>query len=88
MVKARLIAVMLREEYIVERVILFGSLAEGSIRGGSDIDLAVTGADMERYIDMYWDASELARPFPLDLVPLETASPALRNNIQGSGVEL
>lgn len=86
--RAYLVARLLREKYGVKRVILFGSLAEGMVRDGSDIDLVAEGLDMDRFIDIYWDASQLAHPFELDLVPLGSATGPLLRRIQKSGVEI
>ena len=61
----------------LDRVILFGSRARGDHREHSDIDLAVTGADVGRfqfYLDEYaptllkFDVIDLSRPLAPELL--------------------
>jgi len=40
----------LAKKYNIEKVILFGSRARGDYRRTSDIDIAVSGGDIERFI--------------------------------------
>ncbi len=75
----------LRTQYGAKRVIVFGSLTgETPWHSRSDIDLAVEGLAPE----LFWRAwAELDDLLPsglsVDLVPLETAGPALRARIMG-----
>ena len=74
----------------VRRVILFGSRAVGDADERSDIDLAV---DAPHASDAQWLAlSALADDaetlLPIDLVWLQTASPALRQEIETHGIVL
>lgn len=77
----------LKRAYGARRVFLFGSLAEGRFRRGSDIDLAAE--DLPGGAAIYRAAAELdelAAPFEVQLVPLEDAEESLRRKILHSGV--
>lgn len=72
----------------VEQGILFGSRAKGTMHQRSDIDLAITGKDLDRHllaqIAFAFDDSEL--PFTVDLKALaDIQSPALREHIHRVG---
>ena len=65
----------------IERIILFGSLASGSVRNtGFDIDLAVSGSGIFRLIA--WSEDQ---ELPIDLVDLDSLSPGFRNHIEETG---
>ncbi|PRR74262.1 nucleotidyltransferase family protein [Neomoorella humiferrea] len=85
--KARQVASLLRETYGVREVILYGSLARGDFREGSDIDLYVKG-----FTGPYWQmlarAERLATPFEISIVCEEDALPSLREEVAREGVEL
>jgi predicted nucleotidyltransferase len=53
---------LLIREYSPERVILFGSLAHGTVHEWSDIDLAVVKETPRRFIDRIGDVLRLIRP--------------------------
>ena len=55
-------------------VYLFGSLAQGRIRQGSDIDMAVSGLPPARFFQAMGDAADLL-DVPLDLVDLDEDNP-------------
>ncbi len=64
----------LQEEYRPEKVILFGSYAEGSFNSESDVDLLIVKQTTDRFIDR-WAAvrrilSDPTRRFPLDTIVL------------------
>jgi len=86
--KARQTGKMLKEKYQAQKVILFGSLANGTFWEHADLDLAVNGMDGARYLDAYWDAAQLALPFSLDLVILEEVPEKLRQKIMSEGTEM
>jgi len=86
--KASCIADMLKDRYGIKKVILFGSTATGKLWEHSDIDIAVFGLDENMYLDVVWEASQLALPFSLDIVPLEKTSKLLQQKIQQEGMEL
>ena len=60
-----------------EKVYVFGSVAEGSMRPESDIDLAVTGLPPARFFQAMGRALAVL-PRPLDLVDLDTDTPFIR----------
>lgn len=75
---------ILVDEFGVQRVVLFGSLRRGTLHERSDIDLAVKGLAA----DAYWralDRATRAAERPVDLIPLEEASPSLRARIDADG---
>ncbi len=89
MAQIRKLAAELKTRFGVHRVVLFGSLAQGTgFTADSDVDLAVEGL-ME---DAFWDAWRLAEEIipdrPVDLIELEKASPSLREAIERYGVSL
>lgn len=69
------------------RIVLFGSIAQGNARAGSDVDLAVEGLSRERLFEMQADLMALFR-VPVDLVRLEDAPPSLRSRIEAEGEQL
>ncbi|MBE3573564.1 MAG: nucleotidyltransferase domain-containing protein [Moorella humiferrea] len=85
--KAREVASLLRETYGVREVILYGSLARGDFREGSDIDLFVRG-----FTGPYWQmlarAERVATPFEISIVCEEDALPSLREEVAREGVKL
>src|SRR5258708_112817 len=78
-------AEVLVERYGASRVHLFGSLAAGSPRSfgpRSDIDLAVEGLPDASYFPALGAlAAVTADAVPIDLVPVETAPPSLRQRV-------
>jgi len=74
----------------VERAILFGSRAKGTERSGSDIDLALTGNQLDdAHLPRLYEAIDnLLLPVKVDLVILsETTKPELKDHIERVGVE-
>ena len=69
-----LVADCLAQEFGVRRVVLFGSVARGTAREESDIDLAVEGLAPGHLFRTMARAAEVAGR-PVDLVPLEDARP-------------
>jgi len=84
---ARRVADLLKHEYAVRRVILFGSLAWGGFREDSDIDLAVEGIEKARYFTALVDAGRLT-DIPVELKPLEECQGLIRERILKAGVVL
>lgn len=72
------------ERFGARRVVLFGSLLSGRLHERSDIDIAVEGLAPERYWEALWRCSE-ALGHDVDLVPIEGASPALRETVEVDG---
>ncbi len=81
------VAVVLVEEFGATDVILFGSMVEGDVHAGSDVDLAVRGIPPTRYFEALARASEMMG-CDVDLVELDTARPSLRARIDETGVVL
>lgn len=82
-------AKLLREKFGAGRVILFGSLARGDrFHQRSDLDLAVEGIRPQDFWRAWAALDRLGHEFELDLVDVETASPALRQQIEQEGIEL
>lgn len=72
--------------YGVRRVWLFGSLADGPFHEASDIDLCAEGLPPGRSLFRAGaELDEIARPFRVDLVPLEDAQPAVRARVLRRG---
>ncbi|MCE2450408.1 MAG: nucleotidyltransferase domain-containing protein [Candidatus Latescibacteria bacterium] len=87
-VQAQVCAKALVEEYGAERVYLIGSLTRGSgFHPRSDIDLAVAGIPPERYFAVLADIAERAGR-EVDLILLESATPALLECVANEGVLL
>lgn len=88
-VAAHQAAVILREHFAVERVVLFGSIARDEYLGPrSDVDLAVEGLPARDYawaVDHVQEASPRRR---IDLVRIEQCSSSMTKEILNDGVEL
>ncbi len=78
---------LLTERYGARRVILFGSLARGTLSERSDVDLAVEGLHPSAYFTAIADLTGLLDT-PVDLVELETASDSMRARLDLEGIEL
>ncbi|HHY94296.1 MAG TPA: nucleotidyltransferase domain-containing protein [Firmicutes bacterium] len=85
--RANLVAQLLKTEYSARRVILYGSLARGDFRAGSDIDLLVEGL-AGSYWEAFLAAERAAAPFVVSLVCAEDASPSLLESARKEGVPL
>ena len=86
---ARKAAKLLKTEFGAKEVILFGSLARrvGFTRW-SDIDLASRGIPSEIYLKAMDTVLYLSPEFKIDLVELETCSPAMLKSIEEEGKPL
>lgn len=75
---------ILAEKYKIEKVILFGSRARGDYKRTSDIDLAVSGGDFNRFaLDVDEETSTLLK---YDIVNLDRAvQQELRHMIEIEG---
>lgn len=89
MIAARKAAKLLKTEFGAKEVILFGSLARrvGFTRW-SDIDLASRGIPSDRYLKAMDTVLYLSPEFKIDLIELETCSPAMRQSIDTEGKPL
>lgn len=85
--KARVAAKLIKEDYNVSRVILYGSLAAGRFKEGSDIDLLVV-----EFKGSFWSmlvqVEEIASPVPVSVVCQEDASKSLIQDAYEKGVVL
>ena len=75
------------QKYNVTKVILFGSRARGDFKRTSDIDLAVSGGNFDRFaLDVDEETSTLLM---FDIVDLDREmQPELRESIEKEGVPL
>lgn len=87
MAAAPRLAGVLRREYGVARVTLFGSLAWGRADEHADIDLFVEGLAAERYFEALGALLSEA-PGPVDLVRAEDAPETLRRRVAAEGTPL
>src|SRR5438105_4727804 len=87
---ARRAAALLKQEFGVKRVVLFGSLARGPGRfyARSDVDLAVWKLDEQRYFNAVARLLDLDPEIGVDLVEAEYAKPSLKVAIEREGIEL
>lgn len=86
---ARQAAQLLRAEFKVTRVVLFGSLArqQGFTRW-SDVDIAAWGIAPEDTFRAMGSVMDLGSEIAINLVDVNTARPALLASIARDGVEL
>ncbi len=75
------------EQYGIKKVLLFGSRARGDFKRTSDIDIAVTGGDFERFaLDVDEETSTLLE---YDIVNLDREmQDELRDSIEKEGIVL
>ncbi|GAB4468492.1 MAG: nucleotidyltransferase domain-containing protein [Anaerolineales bacterium] len=86
---ARQAAQVLREQFGVERVRVFGSLLdEARFDRFSDIDLAVWGLSGKRYFAAVGRLQGLSAEFSVDLAAFEQASPSLQEVILQEGQDV
>ncbi len=89
---ARKVAQMLKDDFGVGRVVLFGSLLNHEhMDDHSDIDLAVWGLANEQETQAWIAANDVLSPYdfpPIDLVPIEKAYSHIKKAIETEGVEL
>jgi predicted nucleotidyltransferase len=73
---------LLVRKYRVRRIVLIGSLAERERFGfHSDIDLGVAGLADSRYFEAAGEVLQLAGEFDINLIPIESAAPAVAARI-------
>ena len=90
----RRIIPILKKEYEPEKIILFGSLANGDIREWSDIDLVIVKKSKKRFIDRIGDVIDLCNPrvgidfvvyTPREYSYLLKNEPFIQQEVQGRG---
>ncbi|MEW6750675.1 MAG: hypothetical protein AB1505_06825 [Candidatus Latescibacterota bacterium] len=85
---ARAIASYLKREYGARVVGIGSAFVTGRpFRRTSDIDLVVDGLLAADFFRASARAADMTR-FPLDVIPLECATPLLRERVEEEGVEL
>jgi predicted nucleotidyltransferase len=82
------LAWLLVEKYGARRVVLVGSLARGEFGAGSDIDLAAEGIPDDSFFRAGADLEAAAGGLHVDLVPLESATPAFLADQARDGIVL
>jgi predicted nucleotidyltransferase len=85
---ARELADLLVSRYGATRVLLVGSLARGDFGLRSDIDLAAEGVPDDQFFAAGAELERRAGGFRVDLVPLESATPAFQARAAEEGVVL
>ena len=86
---ARQAAALLKKQFAAQRVIAYGSLVHGHwFHAHSDIDLAVEGIAPAQFWLAWATLDPLAAGFEVNLLALETATPALHSVIEREGVNL
>ena len=85
---ARAIAELLVGSFQARRVVLIGSLARGTFRWHSDVDLVVEGVPPDRFFAACAAADRLAGDLAVDLVPLEDAGSLIHQRVASEGKEL
>lgn len=73
----------------IEQVILYGSRAKGNYRPGSDIDLAISGANVteQQMLQLASRLDDLLLPYTIDLCQLDAIrNPALSEHIKRVGI--
>lgn len=69
-----------------KRIILFGSLAAGRFRKGSDVDIAVEGLSVKGYFEALGILEDILGDVPFDLVDMREALPSVREKIKKEGI--
>ena len=86
---ARQLAALLKQEYHVHQVAVFGSLIHESLfHSRSDLDLAVWGLDEERYYRAVSKLSTLNPEIKVELIRIEDSNDSLRAIIEQEGIIL
>lgn len=79
---------ILAEDFGASKIVLFGSFARAEASPGSDVDLLVSGIPTERIIQATVAAERIVGDANVDLVPVESARPAVRERADSEGVVL
>ncbi|HKZ46892.1 MAG TPA: nucleotidyltransferase domain-containing protein [Thermodesulfobacteriota bacterium] len=69
-----------------KRVVLFGSLATGRFRRGSDVDIAVEGLSSKTYFKAIGLVEDILGDIPFDIVDMEETLPTVRQKIEREGI--
>ena len=89
LLRVRQAAGMLKAQFGVRRVILFGSLAHTTwLPHESDVDLAIEGLASDDYWRAWRAVEDVITDREVDLIEIEMATDSLRGAIERHGVEL
>ena len=86
----RVEAPALREQYRLESLAVFGSMARGDDREGSDVDVLVTfegAADFDRFMGLKLDLEDMLRR-PVDLGTPETLRREMRADVERDVIDI
>lgn len=75
----------LAKRYNINRVYLFGSLAEGMFLKGSDVDIAVEGMKFEDYLKALAEHRSIRKGIHLDILSLDLCKSELKETILKEG---
>ena len=87
-VVARAAAARLRERYEPSRVLLYGSLARGEMRRGSDIDIAAWGIDASEWLNVVGVGLKIGGEFETNICLAESRRPEVRDAALHDGIDL
>ena len=79
---------VLLDRFGAHSVLLFGSVARGDGRPGSDIDLLVAGVPPARWFDACAAAADVVRCGAVDLVPADLAHQDVLERARAEGIAL
>ena len=86
---ARQAANLLREQFQVERVVVFGSLVHQTVfTRWSDVDIAAWGLSVEDTFRAIGAVMDLETTIPVNLVDINTAQPSLKQAIERDGLDI
>ena len=85
--KAKAAAKLIKEDFGASKVILYGSLAAGHFKEGSDIDLLIVEFKGS-FWNMYIQVEEIVSPVPVSVICQEDASKSLILEAYEKGVVL
>ena len=83
--QAETCAELLTREFGATRIVLFGSLARGDARPGSDVDLLVDGVPDARWFEAVGRAFDVVRCAEVDLVPASRVLPHIAERVAREG---
>jgi len=87
--RVREAAAILKRQFGVKQVVLFGSLADTTwFAPDSDVDLAIKGLSNDAYWQAWKVVEEVIGNRLVDLIEIETAKESLLKAIQRYGIEL
>lgn len=82
------VVALLRDDFGVRRILLFGSFARGEAKPGSDLDLLVDDLPNDRLIEATSALERLLKEVDVDLVLVRSAYPAIKARAESEGTPL